>query len=84
MLKYGGGYSDLDTWCLRNVENVTAAHGVTLAKLSWDESFAHNIPNAWMSSVPGHPFWKLLISMIELKARKNRNFKAEELTGPTF
>ena len=52
----GGIYSDLDTWCLKPMDEITDNESILLAYMSMDYDFPHNIPNAWMASVPGHPF----------------------------
>ena len=35
------------------------ATGPVLAALSANRTLRHNIPNAWMASPPGHPFWQV-------------------------
>ena len=94
MLRYGGVYSDLDTWPLKDVGNITEGNGVTLAKISYEEHFQHNIPNAWMASQPGHPFWKLLILLIDANVTEAITTsgstseadkeEVEKLTGPVI
>lgn len=44
---YGGVYSDLDTWCLRPMSNLTAAvprSGAMVAMMGYEEAFHHNVP----------------------------------------
>lgn len=53
---------------------------VFLGRMGTDEDFVHSIPNAWMGSTPGHPFWVLPLEACE----KNIGSSAqpEYLTGP--
>ncbi len=50
-------YADLDFEALKNVEELLLGHKVYLAAMGTDEDYEHHVPNAWMASIPGHPFW---------------------------
>ena len=39
--------------------SVVAGRKAFLGRMGADEDFEHSIPNAWMASTPGHPFWVL-------------------------
>lgn len=48
-----------------------------------DNSFDNSIPNAWMASTPGHPFFLLLVeSVMKEVADGPENWSAEAITGP--
>ena len=58
MHRFGGMYADLDMEALRDLTPLlkdSTEH--VLAYLSDTWTLRHNIPNAWMASPPGHPFW---------------------------
>ena len=55
----GGVYADLDMEALRNTEPLLGGTQPVLAFLGETWGLRHNIPNAWMASPPGHPFWKV-------------------------
>jgi hypothetical protein len=94
MYTHGGVYADLDTFALRSTENLTEAAaaggaGALVALMSGDVDYPHNIPNAWMASQPGHPFWLFLAKTIKEAAgaeleedKSGGEMKAEEATGP--
>ena len=101
MHKYGGVYSDLDTWCMHGMDNLTDTffslknEGALLGMISDDIDFAHNIPNAWMASSPGHKFWIFVAQAIKATLKFQRDagtgFKegdedvgAESATGPVI
>ncbi|KAL0489084.1 inositol phosphoceramide mannosyltransferase [Acrasis kona] len=92
MHRYGGVYADLDMESLRPTEDLLRN---TIKDASSDKPVAimgymsdhfyyeHNVPNAWMISTPGHPFWLFCLSkMIELEAKGVNG--AEYLTGPVM
>jgi mannosyltransferase OCH1-like enzyme len=83
--RYGGIYADLDTYAikyyqflLRNTEPLLN-NDLVFGSLSEDPNFYHNIPNAWMASVPRDEFWKLAISQV--RRRNLWNWGAEYITG---
>ncbi|KAI9190827.1 nucleotide-diphospho-sugar transferase, partial [Polychytrium aggregatum] len=89
MYKYGGVYADLDMECLRAMDapydkgklSLVDRGPALLSFLGKDMDFKHSIPNAWMASAPGHPFWMVVINEI-MKGRKRGVWVAEEATGP--
>lgn len=109
MYVFGGVYADLDTECLRNMNELFADYDVPtkthiqtaqmgemtastspnrtafLGRMGLDQAFKHSIPNAWMGSTPGHPFWLLVIeAVVEADRARNGSFAwPEDLTGPT-
>ena len=60
--------------------SVNGERKVFLGRMGTDEGDGHSIPNAWMGSTPGHPFWTLPLESVE----KNIGSGAapEYLTGP--
>ena len=62
--KFGGMYLDLDFVALKPFDELLGAKSVVLAEMSNDTAFEHNIPNAWMASTPGHPFWLFCLQEI--------------------
>ena len=83
MHRFGGMYADLDTFCLRPLDNLTALGSVLVAKMSADDNFEHNIPNAWMASIPGHPFWIYFLEIVKYSwTRGLYQGSPEGLTGP--
>ncbi|OBT84788.1 hypothetical protein VE02_06921 [Pseudogymnoascus sp. 03VT05] len=80
-----------------NVENTTAGADenhinqvAVFGRMGADEDFAHSIPNAWMASSPGHPFFLMPPMSIRAHIAKSKSFiywlfhriSAEEWTGP--
>lgn len=53
---------------------------VFLGRMGTDEDFVHSIPNAWMGSTPGHPFWVLPLESCEKNIGSDA--QPEYLTGP--
>ncbi|KAK9483197.1 nucleotide-diphospho-sugar transferase [Lipomyces starkeyi] len=106
MYIYGGIYVDLDTECLRPVDELFKSYNVStisynasyevaskdnsgkkrtafFGRMGTDDDFDHSIPNAWMASTPGHPFFLLpLESVIDRLSRNDANTVPEALTGP--
>ncbi|CAL8462282.1 g1813 [Coccomyxa elongata] len=62
--KYGGLYADLDFEVLQPFDKLLDKDTLVLAAMTDDSSFNHRIPNAWMASVPEHPFWQFCIRHI--------------------
>ncbi|KAK9834860.1 hypothetical protein WJX81_004486 [Elliptochloris bilobata] len=96
MHKYGGMYADLDFEALRNVEPLLPGQQVLLGSMmtGMDACRAaewamcdHAIPNAWMASVRGHPFWLFALQQI-IKAAGEHNTSrwdfVETVTGPVM
>lgn len=86
MHRYGGVYADLDTWCLRPMDDLVAAPRAYVAEMSEETGFNQNIPNAWLASSPGHPFWiffaQVVTKFVGLLQRDNQYVQAEQIAGP--
>ena len=52
-----------------------------LGRMGTDNNFGGSIPNAWMASTPGHPFW--LLPLESCVSRIGQGWSPEDLTGPT-
>ncbi|OAF55938.1 hypothetical protein VC83_08003 [Pseudogymnoascus destructans] len=80
-----------------NVENTTAgADGnhinqfAVFGRMGTNENFDNSIPNAWMASSPGHPFFLMPPLSVRPRIAKSKSFiywlfqhvSAEEWTGP--
>ncbi|OBT61418.1 hypothetical protein VE03_09497 [Pseudogymnoascus sp. 23342-1-I1] len=78
-------------------ENTTAVadgepinHFAIFGRMGTDESFENSIPNAWMASSPGHPFFLMPPLSVQTRVAKTKSFiywlfhkvSAEEWTGP--
>ncbi|KAI9350765.1 nucleotide-diphospho-sugar transferase [Obelidium mucronatum] len=83
MHKYGGVYADLDFECLKPLDTLLASHHAVLGSMSVGMNlflYAHSIPNAFMSSKPGHPMWMQCAKRI----MSNRKGSVEQITGPAM
>ncbi|KFY85219.1 hypothetical protein V500_08611 [Pseudogymnoascus sp. VKM F-4518 (FW-2643)] len=82
-----------------NAENTTAGAGpddrhisqfAVFGRMGTDESFENSIPNAWMASSPGHPFFLMPPLSVRTRIAKSKSFiywlfhkiSAEDWTGP--
>jgi mannosyltransferase OCH1-like enzyme len=82
MYAYGGVYTDLDAESLRPVDELLAGRAAVVAVMGTNMRFEHSIPNAFMASVPGHPFWlHLLYAIKEMAGRVNRKTGVETVAG---
>jgi mannosyltransferase OCH1-like enzyme len=83
MHSYGGIYSDLDLEPLKDLSPLlrSTKKPIILAFMT-KEDHPHGIPNAWMASVPGHPFWMGV--MTEIVKRASLNSPVETITGPVM
>ncbi|WP_033927422.1 glycosyltransferase family 32 protein [Sphingomonas sp. 35-24ZXX] len=84
---FGGFYADMDTECLRPLENQIACGEVLLGRMGYDDSFAHSIPNAIMASRPYEYFWLFYVQLMMDRAKgmsvdDPRSQRPEALTGP--
>ena len=61
-------------------ETALSGRKALLGRMGSDEKYVHSIPNAWMLSTPGHPFWLLPLESIP-KTLGGKTFP-EQLTGP--
>jgi hypothetical protein len=84
MHAFGGVYADLDTWCLRSNTNLTAGRGgrATLAEMGPHADDFNNVPNAWMASAPGRPFWTFFARVVAARAPGLAHRRPEDVTGP--
>ena len=64
-------YADLDYEAIRNMDDLLQGHSVYLADMNSDLNFKSDdvgvsklVPNAWMASVPRHPFWLICLQRI--------------------
>ncbi len=64
MYKFGGFYADLDVECLSSHTPLALCGSILLPLMGSDYKYPHNVPNAWMASVPGHPFWIFVLREI--------------------
>lgn len=56
-------YADLDFESIRSLDDVLAGRQVVLAEMT-DEEWDQKVPNAWLASIKGHPFWLYCIQQI--------------------
>lgn len=86
MHRYGGIYADLDTWCLQPIDNLVSDAKAYVAEMSEETGFNQNIPNAWLASGPGHPFWiffsDVVIDFVTRLINDNQYVQAEQVAGP--
>ena len=71
-------YNDLDTTTLN--ATTSSMRKAFLGRMGTDDDSEHSIPNAWMASMPGHPFWLLPLERIQAKLKEGG--EPEYLTGP--
>lgn len=89
-------YADLDFEALRNVEPLLPGRQVLLGSMmtGMDECVPpgptgagpmcdHAIPNAWMASVRGHPFWLFALQQI-IKTAGDTNLSRHACSEPCF
>lgn len=86
MHRYGGVYADLDTWCLRPMDDLVRDSKAYVAEMSEETWFNQNVPNAWFASRPGHPFWVFFAQVVKeyvgLLQRDYEIAQAEQIAGP--
>ena len=85
MHKYGGVYADLDTWCLRPMDQLVTENKAYVAEMSKETHFSQNIPNAWFASSPGHPFWIFFTKIIQqyvFAMAPGEYVQPEQVAGP--
>jgi len=61
---FGGIYADMDTECLKPLDQVLTMADVVLCRMGPDPSFSHSIPNAIMASKPRQEFWLLMMALL--------------------
>lgn len=80
---FGGFYADLDTQCLKPLDEVLQRDGVLLGSVKLAPNLAqHSIPNAIMASAPREEFWLYVIA--SAMAASDRRERPEEITGPVI
>lgn len=92
MYKFGGLYADMDFRALKPMESLLkgTGHKAVVGRLSDEHEWAQNIPNAWMASSPGHPFWMFCLmeiakgsSLLQCEGEAcTRDYIVERTTGP--
>ncbi|KAK9321818.1 nucleotide-diphospho-sugar transferase [Lipomyces orientalis] len=67
-----------------NTSNHSTGQGKAFfGRMGADDQFEQSIPNAWMASTPGHPFFLLpLESAVHKLSSKSENASPESFTGP--
>ena len=56
----------MDFESIRPLDEFLKGKKLVLGRMGPDTNFEHSIPNAFMASIPGHPFWiKVLESITE-------------------
>ena len=61
--------------------SITAERKAFVGRMGIDERSLDSIPNAWMASTPGHPFWLLPMEAVEETAQL-MGMQPEQMTGP--
>lgn len=82
MHKLGGVYADLDVECLKPMDELTSCGGLIMPLMSDEYGFEHNVPNAWLASSPGHPFWIDMLKSIQASSKGGDAGSVESITGP--
>lgn len=78
LYQFGGIYADMDTECLKPLDDIIEGGDVILGSMGADRSFEHSVPNAVMASKARQEFWLLVISMISDMVGE----RPEYVTGP--
>jgi mannosyltransferase OCH1-like enzyme len=74
---YGGVYADLDFESIRPMDKYLKGKQLVLGRMGDNAFIDHSIPNAFMASIPGHPFWIKVLDHI--KERMDGRTKVEEV-----
>ncbi|KAJ3023134.1 UNVERIFIED_CONTAM: hypothetical protein HDU68_008759 [Siphonaria sp. JEL0065] len=96
MHKFGGVYVDLDSVAYKSIDPLLSSHSIVLARMwvpptpadinnspgPWEWEQTNQIPNAWMASVPGHPFWMHYAQNV--MDRQMLETKVETYAGPVM
>ncbi|KAJ1554180.1 hypothetical protein HK096_004705, partial [Nowakowskiella sp. JEL0078] len=83
--KFGIDPVNQETWSLDygNKYQLGSDIDLVIPLMSGDINLAHNIPNAWLASKPGHSFWIWTLLSIQEKFQTNSHLhEVEGLTGP--
>ncbi|KAI8813742.1 nucleotide-diphospho-sugar transferase, partial [Cladochytrium replicatum] len=81
MFAFGGVYADLDRGEVETHNATTTTLELLLPFMGFDFRSEHNVPNAWMASRPGHPFWIHCLMVVEARYRI---LNVEKMTGPVL
>ena len=89
MYVHGGVYVDMDVESLKPLDPLLQGHQAVLAAMGKDLSFSDCFPNAFLASVPRHPFWLHVLLDIQERTSswvtgKGNWLKVEETTGPAM
>jgi inositol phosphorylceramide mannosyltransferase catalytic subunit len=79
LYNYGGIYADLDTECLKPLDEVLCLGDIIFGHMGTDRAPSYSIPNIVMASRPHQVFW--LIVMQLLIQSGSRPGQPEEITG---
>lgn len=78
MKHLGGCYADLDVESIRPLDELLKDESIVLARMG-DVGLAHDVPNAFMCSAAGHPFWDVCLAKIIQTVDQPR---VDNLAGP--
>ena len=90
LYSFGGFYADMDSECLRPLDDLRNGGDILVGRMGRNNSFAHSIPNAVMASVPGQIFWLVAVAFVverfDEASRMGTLHKMppEQLTGPVL
>lgn len=80
LLRHGGLYVDLDTVCLKPLDEALAGHDEFAA---YEDS--HWVGNTYLGCVPGHPVMEKLVAGLRRSIRSSRgSMRPNRLTGPRY
>jgi inositol phosphorylceramide mannosyltransferase catalytic subunit len=85
LYSYGGFYADMDSECLRPLEDMCDLGDVLVGRMGRDPDFEHSIPNAIMASKSKQAFWLLAIAFAVDRFQQSRQIddvRPEWHTGP--
>ena len=76
-------YADLDFESLKSLEPLLPQGKVLLGTLGVNSPPEHSVPNSFMASTPGHPFWMFcLAKMLSVHLSREAGSYVERMTGP--
>lgn len=73
-------YMDLQQMAPLNVTAPRTTRKAFVGRMGTDDDSVHSIPNAWMASTPGHPFW--LLTTERIRDHLHDGGTPEQITGP--
>lgn len=82
LFRFGGLYSDLDTECIRPIEDMLRRGDMLLGTMGDDQTADDRIPNAMMASAPHQLFWMLVVTLAIEKLRTQQDPVTGALPGP--